>query len=171
MLDSRNRQIRHESGLNLGDAVFNHFKLFLLKYFLLKYRSPVSFGDVVLLDSTMPPYPSPAFDKRISNYMNTLDMKRLPSGIVSVSTTNSCPYSCEFCSTDARKSTDTDLDEELLKKTIRQVESLGVSSIILHGGEPLYRYDRFLRLVKAVNPETCLWMFTTGYGATLGASP
>ena len=73
MLDSRNRRIRRESGLNLGDAVFNHFKLFLLKYFLLKYRSPVSFGDVVLLDSTMPPYPSPAFDKRISNYMNTLD--------------------------------------------------------------------------------------------------
>ncbi len=166
MLDSRNRQIRRGSGVNLGDAVFNHFKLFILKYFLLKYRSPVRFGDVVVLDSTMPPYPSPAFDTRISNYINTLDMKLLPSGIVSISTTNSCPYSCAFCSTDARKSTDTDLDEELLKNTIRQVESLGVSSIILHGGEPLYRYDRFLRLVKAVNSDTCLWMFTTGYGAT-----
>jgi MoaA/NifB/PqqE/SkfB family radical SAM enzyme len=54
----------------------------------------------------------------------------------------------------------------LLKKTIRQVESLGVPTIILHGGEPLYRYDRFLRLVKHVSPETCLWMFTTGYDVT-----
>ncbi len=37
-----------------------------------------------------------------------------------------------------------------------------MATIILHGGEPLYRYDRFLRLVKHVSKDTCLWMFTTG---------
>ncbi len=166
MLDRRNRHVRRDSGVRPGDALFNFLKLSILKYVLLKYRHPVRFGELVVLDSTMPPYPSPAFDKRIGNYINTLDMTQLPSGIVSISTTNACPYSCAFCSTDARRGTDTDIDEELLKRTIRQIESLGVASIILHGGEPLYRYDRFLRLVKEVNSDTCLWMFTTGHGAT-----
>ena len=126
----------------------------------------VRFGDQVLLDSTFPPFPSRAFDKRMRNYINNLDLTELPTGIVSISTTNACPYACAFCSTNARRDTDTDLDEELLKQTISKVEALGVPSIILHGGEPLYRYDRFLRLVKHVSDEICLWMFTTGYGAT-----
>src|SRR5208337_4701519 len=134
MLDRRNRAIRRENGVSLGDAVFNFRKLSILKYVLLRYRSAVKFGKQTVLDSTMPPYPSPAFDRRMANYINNLDMTRLPSGIVSMSTTNSCPYSCAFCSTNARKNSETDLDEELLKKTIRQVESLGVASIILHGG-------------------------------------
>jgi len=30
----------------------------------------------------------------------------------------------------------------------------------------MYRYDRFLRLVRRVSKDTCLWMFTTGYGVT-----
>jgi MoaA/NifB/PqqE/SkfB family radical SAM enzyme len=167
MLDPRNRAIRRENGVSPGDAVFNFLKLSILRYILLKYRRAVKFGEQTILDSTMPPYPSAAFDRRMANYINNLDMTRLPSGIVSMSTTNSCPYSCAFCSTNARTNAETDLDEELLKKTIRQVESLGVASLILHGGEPLYRYDRFLRLIKHVSPDTCLWMFTTGYGATL----
>jgi MoaA/NifB/PqqE/SkfB family radical SAM enzyme len=100
--------------------------------------------------------PFPSFRQRISNYLNNLDLTELPSGIVSISTTNCCPYACAFCSTNARHNTETDLDEELLKRTIRQVEDLGVPSIILHGGEPMYRYDRFLRLVKSVSDDICL---------------
>ncbi len=102
----------------------------------------------------------------LSNYLNHLDLTEQPTNIVSISTTNSCPYVCAFCSTNARTNADNDLDEDLLKKTITQAEELGVPYIILHGGEPMYRYDRFLRLVKHVNDDTCLWMFTTGYGVT-----
>ncbi|MEW6111241.1 MAG: radical SAM protein [Thermodesulfobacteriota bacterium] len=167
LVDGENRAIRREKGVSPGDAFFNFVKLSFLENVLLRYRHPVKFGDKVVLDSTFPPYPSAALEKRLSNYVNNLDMTEIPSGIVSVSTTNSCPYACAFCSTNARRRTEDDLDEELLKKTIRQVEELGVPSIILHGGEPLYMYDRFLRLVKHVSPDTCLWMFTTGYGATL----
>ncbi len=166
MLDPNNRAVRKGKGLNVGDALFNFVKLSFLETTVLKYRHMVRFGDAVMLDSTFPPFPSRAFDKRISNYLNNLDLTQLPSGIVSISTTNCCPYSCAFCSTNARHNTETDLDEELLKKTIRQVEGLGVPTIILHGGEPMYRYDRFLRLVKSVSDEICLWMFTTGYGVT-----
>jgi MoaA/NifB/PqqE/SkfB family radical SAM enzyme len=127
----------------------------------------VKFNDAVIIDSTFPPYPSPAFDKRLSNYINNLDLTELPSGIVSLSTTNCCPYSCTFCSTSAHRNPEADLDEKLLKDTIRQIEALGVPTVILHGGEPMYRYDRFLRLVKHVSKDRCLWMFTTGYGVTL----
>ncbi len=166
MLKAENRAARRAKGMTAGDAFFTFAKLSYLESTVLKYRHLVKFGDQVMLDSTFPPFPSRAFDKRMRNYINNLDLTELPTGIVSMSTTNACPYACAFCSTNARKDTDTDLDEELLKKTISKVEALGVPSIILHGGEPLYRYDRFLRLVKHVSNDTCLWMFTTGYGAT-----
>ncbi len=164
--DPENVAIRRRKGLNINDDLFNFVKLSFLEYTVLRFRRMVRFGDKTILDSTFPPYPSEAFNKRLRNYVNNLDMTEMPSGIVSISTTNCCPYSCPFCSTNARRVTKTDLDEELLKQTITAVEATGVPMIILHGGEPMYRYDRFLRLVKHVNPETCLWMFTTGYGVT-----
>jgi MoaA/NifB/PqqE/SkfB family radical SAM enzyme len=166
MLKAENRAARRAKGISPADAFFNFIKLSFLQSTVLKYRRMVKFGEQVLMDSTFPPFPSRAFDKRMRNYVNNLDLTELPTGIVSISTTNACPYACAFCSTNARRETDTDLDEELLKQTISKVEALGVPSMILHGGEPLYRYDRFLRLVKHVSNETCLWMFTTGYGAT-----
>jgi MoaA/NifB/PqqE/SkfB family radical SAM enzyme len=166
LMDRENIAKRRNKGLNINDSLFNFVKLTFLENAVLKYRRMVQFGDQVVLDSTFPPFPSKAFDKRIMNYVNNLDMKEVPTGIVSISTTNCCPYSCPFCSTNARRVTSSDLDEELLKVTITAVEEMGVPSIILHGGEPMYRYDRFLRLVKHVNSDTCLWMFTSGYGVT-----
>ncbi len=163
---AENRSVRGRNGLTFGDSLFNVRKCLSLDGSLRRYRHAVRFGEQVVLDSTFPPFPSAAFDRRISNYLNNLDMTEMPSGIVSISTTNTCPYACSFCSTNAAKTRPDDLDEELLKSVITQVEGLGVPMIILHGGEPLYRYDRFLRLVRHVTPKTCLWMFTTGYGAT-----
>ena len=167
MLSQENRAERRQKGVSPGDALFNFIKLSFLQNTILKYRYMVKFNDAVIIDSTFPPYPSPAFDKRLSNYINNLDLTELPSGIVSLSTTNCCPYSCTFCSTSAHRNPVADLDEKLLKDTIRQIEALGVPTVILHGGEPMYRYDRFLRLVKHVSKDRCLWMFTTGYGVTL----
>lgn len=167
MFSQENRSERRQKGVSPGDALFNFIKLSFLQNTILKYRYMVKFNDAVVIDSTFPPYPSPAFDKRLSNYINNLDLTELPSGIVSLSTTNCCPYSCTFCSTSAHRNPEADLDEKLLKDTIRQIEALGVPTVILHGGEPMYRYDRFLRLVKHVSKDRCLWMFTTGYGVTL----
>ncbi|MFC1835236.1 radical SAM/SPASM domain-containing protein [Thermodesulfobacteriota bacterium] len=166
LFNRENRAARRDKGVSSGDAFFNFARLSFLENVLLKYRHPVKFGEQVVLDSTFPPFPSPACDRRLSNYMNNLDITELPSGIVSVSTTNSCPYACSFCSTNALRKTETDLDEDLVKRVISQIEDLGVPLIILHGGEPMYRYDRFLRLVKHVSNDTCLWMFSTGYGVT-----
>ncbi len=162
-----NREVRQKNGLSPCDTLFNFVKLSFLEHTVLRYRNMVRFGDKVIIDSTFPPFPSPAFDRRLSNYLNYFDIQDIPSGIVSISTTNLCPYSCSFCSTNSRRISKADLDEELIINTIKQIEGLGVPMIILHGGEPMYRYDRFLRIVKSVARETCLWMFTTGYGVTL----
>ncbi len=167
LLAPENREKRRQNLLSPGDSLFNLIKLGFLHNTILKYRYMVRFNNMVILDSTFPPFPSKAFDKRISNYLNHLDMQEIPSGIVSISTTNCCPYSCSFCSTSAHRKPELDLDENILKLTIKQVESLGVPTIILHGGEPLFRYDRFLRLVRHVHEDTCLWMFTTGYGSSI----
>jgi len=166
LLDAENRAIRRARLVSPADALFNLVKLSFLQDTMLKYRYMVRFGNSIVIDSTFPPFPSKAFDKRIRNYLNNLDLTQIPSGIVSMSTTNCCPYSCSFCSTISHRDPEQDLDEDLLKNTIDQVQELGVPSIILHGGEPLFRYDRFLRLVKHVGDGICLWMFTTGYGLT-----
>jgi len=166
MLKAENRARRREKGIRLLDTLCNLRKLGRIEKTLLRRRYMVRFGNLAVLDSTLPPFPSKAMDRRLSNYISTFDMTELPSGIISISTTNQCPYSCAFCSTNARHEVDSDLDEELLKKTISQIEQLGVPTIILHGGEPMHRYERFLRLVRHVSDETCLWMFTTGYGVT-----
>lgn len=167
LVKAQNRRIRKLKQVSPVDALFNFAKLSILESVMLKYRFMVRFGEQTVIDSTFPPYPSKAFDKRLTNYINNLDLVELPSGIVSISTTNCCPYGCAFCSVDARRrNPEMDLDEELVKRTIRHVERIGVPSIILHGGEPMFRYDRFLRMVKHVSDETCLWMFTTGYGVT-----
>jgi MoaA/NifB/PqqE/SkfB family radical SAM enzyme len=166
LFSAENRKQRKLKGLSPGDAIFNYIKMSFLEDAVLKYRRPVQFGDKFVIDSAFPPYPSKALDRRLSNYINHLDMRELPTGIVSISTTNQCPYNCEFCSTNARSRTEDDLDEELLIRTIKTVENIGTPTLILHGGEPMSRYDRFLRLVKSVDPDTCLWMFTTGFGVT-----
>ncbi len=166
LTNSYNRGFRQKNGLTPVDSLFNFIKLSFLEYSVLKYRNMVRFGDRIVIDSTFPPFPSAAFDKRLSNYLNFFDMRDIPSGIVSISTTNLCPYSCSFCSTNSRRISKADLDEDLIINTIREIESVGTPTIILHGGEPMYRYDRFLRIVKSVKRETCLWMFTTGYGVT-----
>lgn len=166
LVASQNRAARKQNGLLLSDTFFNLLKMVNLQKTVLWRRFMVRFGDFVVLDATFPPFPSRAYDRRISNHLNNLSLTDLPPGIVSVSTTNQCPYACAFCSTGSHRNADADLDEELLKKTISQIESLGTSLIILHGGEPMSRYDRFLRLVKHVSDDTCLWMFTTGYGVT-----
>jgi MoaA/NifB/PqqE/SkfB family radical SAM enzyme len=164
LFEGANVRERKRKGLSFADAFFNYVKMSFLENAVLKYRHPVRFGEKFVIDSAFPPYPSKALDKRLSNYINNLDMRDLPTGIVSISTTNQCPYNCAFCSTNAKRTTDDDLDEELLIKTIKSVENLGTPSIILHGGEPMFRYERFLRLVRSVDPDTCLWMFTTGFG-------
>ncbi len=166
LLKVDNRRIRKAKSMSSSDVLFNFAKLSFLQQTVLRYRHMVGFGSQIVMDSTFPPYPSKAYSRRLSNYLNNLDLTELPSGIVSISTTNCCPYACAFCSTNAKHNTDNDLDEELLKKTITEIEGLGAPTIILHGGEPFYRYDRFLRLVRHVDKDTCLWMFTTGYGAT-----
>ena len=166
LIRAENRARRRQNGLRPADTFYNVLKMSHLQKILLRRRHMVRFGDLVVLDSTFPPFPSKAYDKRVSNHLNHLDLTSLPPGIVSISTTNRCPYSCAFCSTDSRSNSAADLDEELLKQTISQIEALGTSLIILHGGEPMSRYDRFLRLVKHVSDDTCLWMFTTGHGVT-----
>ncbi|MCX5872213.1 MAG: radical SAM protein, partial [Deltaproteobacteria bacterium] len=138
LTDPENVDLRRRKGLNFNDSLFNFVKLSFLEYTVLRYRRMVQFGDQVVLDSTFPPFPSVAFDKRLRNYLNNLDMTEIPSGILSISTTNICPYSCPFCSTNSKRITKTDLDEELLKKTITEAETAGVPMIILHGGEPMY---------------------------------
>ena len=166
LIAAESRALRKEKGLLPSDAFYNMLKMVNLQKILLRRRYMVRFGDLVVLDATFPPFPSPAYDKRVANHLNNLNMTALPPGIVSISATSQCPYSCGICSTDSRHNGDGDVDEEILKKTISQIERLGTSLIILHGGEPMAQYDRFLRIVKHVSNETCLWMFTTGHDVT-----
>jgi MoaA/NifB/PqqE/SkfB family radical SAM enzyme len=167
MFGRPSRVARRQSGLTATDALFNLCKVILLDDVMRKRRQCVRFGELTILDSTVPPFPSKGLDRRLFNYLNNLDVTEIPSSIVSISTTHACPYSCAFCSVGARKDTSRDLDEALLMRIIDRLRALGVPSLILHGGEPFFQFDRFLRLMSHAGPDFCLWMFTTGWGATV----
>ncbi len=74
LLDSGNRSKRRKNNVTPGDAFFNFVKLSFLENTMVKYRRMVKFGDRVVIDSTVPPFPSPAFDRRISNYINNINL-------------------------------------------------------------------------------------------------
>lgn len=79
LFESGNRALRRQKLVSPGDALFNFIKLTFLRLTILKYRFAVRFGDSMVMDSTFPPFPSRAFDKRLSNYLNNLDLTELPS--------------------------------------------------------------------------------------------
>lgn len=111
----------------------------------------------------LPAYPSPAF-------FHALDAKlrRAPPGPTTVvfSMTRACEYRCRHCY--QRRDGGPDVDEERLIRTARAVRDAGVAFFNIEGGEPLLRFDRLLRLVRALDERCEIWVNTTGARADPG---
>lgn len=110
----------------------------------------------------LPAFPSKPFFHAIAKYDPAV---REPGPITVVfSMTKACPYNCPYCYQKNDKGQD--LDIELLKKTAKEMQELGVAMFDIEGGEPLVRFDRLLNLMSAFDDRAELWVNTTGYKLT-----
>jgi MoaA/NifB/PqqE/SkfB family radical SAM enzyme len=81
--------------------------------------------------------------------------------ILVISVTNKCNLHCEGCYHQALRSpTEQEMSDERLWKLVQEAKELGISFIVLAGGEPLMR-PNILNLSKET-PEIMFMMFTNG---------
>ncbi len=81
--------------------------------------------------------------------------------ILVISVTSQCNLHCEGCYHQAlRSSTETEMSDERIERLVEEAKELGISFIVLAGGEPLMR-PNILDLSKKT-PEIMFMMFTNG---------
>ena len=112
-----------------------------------------------VLNTFLPPFPSPAFDRLFTNQLG--ERKYTPVSAY-LAVTSRCPANCWHCSIKKRRDAELPLDVWL--RTIDGLHNLGASIFGITGGEPLQRTDlaEIIRGVKQGGGEAML--FTSGIG-------
>jgi len=105
----------------------------------------------------LPAYPSRAFFYTIESKL--LMRPPRPTTVV-FSMTKACTYKCSHCY--QARDGGPDLDEGLLLQTAQNVQDVGVAMFDIEGGQPFLRYPRLLRLVRALDERSEIWVNTTG---------
>ncbi len=104
-----------------------------------------------------PRWPSPAFDRMMANGGMNLAPGLLPhkqhidTAILGI--TRRCTYDCEHCYDHANRADTDTVPVERWVEVMRRLEQLGVSVIVLSGGEPMLRYEDLLTLLDHHNPR------------------
>jgi len=116
-------------------------------------------GDRWVLNTFLPPFPGPAFDRLFTNQIS--ERKYTPVS-AHLAVTARCPANCWHCSAKNRAGDELPLDTWL--RTIDGLHRIGASLFGLTGGEPLLRTD-LAAIVQAIHSgggEAIL--FTSGIG-------
>jgi len=116
-------------------------------------------GNRWVLNTFLPPFPSPAFDRLFTNQLT--ERKYTPVSAY-LAVTSRCPANCWHCSLKNRSDAELPLDTWL--RTIDGLHGIGASIFGLTGGEPLQRTDlaEIVRAIVSGGGEAML--FTSGIG-------
>jgi len=116
-------------------------------------------GNRWVLNTFLPPFPSPAFDRLFTNQLS--ERKYTPVSAY-LAVTARCPANCWHCSLKNRS--DAELPLDLWLRTIEGLHDIGASIFGLTGGEPLQRTDlaAIIRAIVVGGGEAML--FTSGIG-------
>ncbi|MEJ7766959.1 MAG: radical SAM protein [Chitinophagaceae bacterium] len=112
-----------------------------------------------------PGWPSAAFDKYITGNLQSLSHE---GGILALifAITKKCGYQCEHCFEWESLNKKEVLKREDLLGIIQSFQHLGISQLILSGGEPLNRIDDIIYVLNNMKAGTEAWLFTSGYHFT-----
>lgn len=135
------------------------FKLFLFRYFM-GASNPSSLEEnqgKKYLSIYLPPFPSDAFDAFLDAQVAASRGDPVPE-IVNIAVTTRCKNSCWHCNT---KGQEGEIPIQLLKKTIRTLESMGTYQFLLTGGDPLERKD-LEEIVSASGSRSIVLISTPG---------
>jgi len=140
-----------------------HFTPSLFNYLVdfLETEKVRRYGDQYVINTFIPPFPGPAFDRFLAAYFNGSDRPAIQS--VDLAVTNGCVFNCWHCYNAGRRLND--LPAETLKKIIRQLQETGAIVVNFTGGEPCLRHD-LADLCASLREDSCGILATTGYGFT-----
>jgi MoaA/NifB/PqqE/SkfB family radical SAM enzyme/SAM-dependent methyltransferase len=132
----------------------------------LAHEKVVKFGDRFVLNTSFPPYPSPAFD-RMAEQFSALGEAGAARRLFSVTwaVTNRCDYHCWHCYNAGRN--ERDLPLSVMKELAAGLQARGVVIVTFTGGEPLLRRD-LEEIAASFDGRSCLIVGTTGDGLTPG---
>ncbi len=112
-----------------------------------------------VLNSFLPPFPSPAFNRM---FENLLSGRRLSPVSAFLAVTPHCPFNCVHCSVKHRKSGN--LTTAQWRQAIDALTSHGTSIIGFTGGEPLTRPDLPILVNEAAERDATTVLFSSGSG-------
>lgn len=114
-------------------------------------------GRQWVLNSFMPPFPGPAYERM---FENLLSGRKVSPVSAFLAVTGSCPYRCWHCSIEGRSGGT--LSTETWLRAIRELHQLGTSIIGFTGGEPLCRTDLCDLIHEASTGGAAIILFTSG---------
>ncbi len=112
-----------------------------------------------MLNSFLPPFPSPAFDRM---FENLLSGRRLSPVSAFLAVTAECPFNCAHCSVKHRKTGY--LSTAQWRCTLDALHQHGVSIVGFTGGEPLMRPDLCTLINEAAERDMTTILFSSGAG-------
>jgi MoaA/NifB/PqqE/SkfB family radical SAM enzyme len=120
----------------------------------------------------VPHWPSKAFDRMVGNGGLNLYASGTPEKIqidsVILAITRICPYNCEHCYEKEYLSNRESVPIEKWENIIKQIQKMGVSIIVLSGGEPILRFEGLSALLEAGDKDLSdFHLHTSGHGVTL----
>lgn len=115
-----------------------------------------------------PGWPSLAFNQYIASNFKILSPGFGAEGLLTLifAITKKCGYKCEHCFEWEVLNKKEILTRENMLKIVDSFQQLGISQLILSGGEPLNRIDDIIFILENIKPGTEVWLFTSGYHLT-----
>lgn len=117
----------------------------------------------------IPRWPSKAYDQMVAggglnlHASGTPQKKQIDSVILAI--TRRCKYNCKYCYESPHLSEEESVSIERWKEVIRELQKIGVSVIVLSGGEPMLRFESLLEILEAADPDLSdFHVHTSGYG-------
>ena len=136
-----------------------------LSYFLskLKHNKFVKIEKNTRVDLYCPGFPSKAFYTACDKF--SFFKGKLSCTTVLISITSACKFKCKHCYQKFDVGKDVNID--ILVKTVKKLQDKGIAFFNIEGGEPFMVYDRLIKVCKAIDQRSEIWINSTGYGITL----
>lgn len=138
--------------LNRSELAFN---------ILERNNKVIKTGNQVKFDMYVPAYPSRAYFTLTDTLMRTTPV---PNNVL-LSITSACRFSCDYCY--QKKDRGKDVDIDILIKTVKKIQDMGVPFIHIQGGDPFLVFDRLEKVCRAIDERSEIWINATGDGITL----
>lgn len=135
-----------------------------LLFFLSKVKNNkyVKIDNITKVDLYIPGFPSKAFYTACNKFK--IFNEKMPCTTVLISITSACRFNCEHCY--QKKDKGKDIDINLLTKTVKKLQDMGIAFYNIEGGDPFLVYDRLHELCKNINNRSEIWINSTGDGIT-----